>query len=96
MQFPLRGANFRDPEAKFAAMEQVEGSVVTLEREPDNSYDTNAIRVITEAGIFIGYVAKEVAVELAPLLDAELIEPRAVCIKANGIYPEYDTDPESQ
>lgn len=40
-----------------------------LVREPDNKCDSNAIRVEI-ADFFMGYVPKEVAEELAPLMDS--------------------------
>ena len=67
----LRGTNFRPIEAKVRVQELTEGHVLTLEREPYNEHDSNAIKVIDpESEIFLGYVAKEVACELAPEMDA--------------------------
>lgn len=56
---------------------------VELEREPDNEYDENAIKVNIAAdkkltklkGVQLGYLRKEVAAILAPKLDAGSIEP---------------------
>jgi len=56
---------------------------VELEREPDNEYDPNAIKVNIHAkmkltklhGKQLGYLRKEVAALLAPKLDAGSIEP---------------------
>lgn len=42
---------------------------VTLEREPDNEHDTNAILVLDAAGNDLGYVPRDLAKDLAPLLD---------------------------
>ena len=67
----LRGVNFRPIEAKVRVQELTEGHALTLEREPYNEHDSNAIKVIDpESEIFLGYVAKEVACELAPEMDA--------------------------
>lgn len=41
---------------------------VLLEREPDNAFDKNAIKVYHD-DIWIGYIAKEVASWLAPKMD---------------------------
>jgi len=38
-------------------------------REPDNPYDPNAIKVALAGIVFLGYVPKEIAKELAPLMD---------------------------
>jgi hypothetical protein len=45
------------------------GDAVTLEREPDNSHDSNAILVFTD-DTELGYVPREEAKQMAPLLDA--------------------------
>lgn len=69
----LMGVNFRPAEVreivKSGAIEQMP---LHLERDPHNEYDANAIKVIasdTEEDHFVGFVAKEVAEEIAPLLD---------------------------
>jgi hypothetical protein len=46
------------------------GEAVVLEREPDNSHDGNAILVLTQGGTELGYVPRELAKQMAPLLDA--------------------------
>jgi len=64
------------------------GSEVFLERELDNQYDRNAIRVINDTGKMIGYLAKEWASIYAEKLDmgmtfkAEVkeIEPKTITI----------------
>ena len=66
----LRGNNFRPIEAKAIFNSLVEGTGLIIEREPGNQFDPNAIMVIEpESHVHIGYVAKEVAAELAPLMD---------------------------
>lgn len=67
----LRGVNFRPIEAKVKVNELVEGQALLLEREPYNEFDSNAIKVIEpDSQIFLGYVAKEVAADLAPEMDS--------------------------
>lgn len=44
-------------------------TAVTLEREPDNKYDANAIKVMTEYGQ-IGYIGKDYSAILAGFMDA--------------------------
>jgi len=46
------------------------GDAVTLEREPSNRHDSNAILVLSEDGSELGYVPRFEASEMAPLLDA--------------------------
>jgi len=73
MQFEtiLRGVHFRPLSAKEVVNHLQAGTRLTLEREPGNPHDENAIRVVEpESGEFIGYVAKENAAEIAPLMDS--------------------------
>lgn len=66
----LRGNNFRPIEAQAAFAGLIEGDSLILRREPGNQYDFNAIMVLQpESEIHLGYVAKEVAAELAPMMD---------------------------
>lgn len=47
-----------------------EGMDLVLEREPDNPYDPNAVAVLTSSyGDQVGYLNKDLAAELAPLMD---------------------------
>lgn len=46
------------------------GEAVVLEREPDNSHDANAVLVLTQDETELGYVPREEAKHMAPLLDA--------------------------
>jgi hypothetical protein len=52
-------------------MKIVEDDDLELEREPNNEYDKNAIRV-AHGGAKLGYVPRELAQILAPLMDAGL------------------------
>ena len=45
------------------------GDKVIPAREPTNAYDRNAVPIFLEAGHRIGYVPREIACALAPLLD---------------------------
>lgn len=66
----MNGANFRPASAKEIIKSLEVGELLTLERDPDNAYDENAIKVIhPDSGEFIGFVEKDVALELAPLID---------------------------
>jgi hypothetical protein len=46
------------------------GDTVILEREPDNAHDDNAILVLTDDGTELGYVPRQDARQMAPLLDS--------------------------
>ena len=75
----LVGANFRDAETRALVKDHYlfESFPLRLERELDNEYDANAVRVIADTGFadsgpidtFVGYVERDVAAEIAPLLD---------------------------
>jgi hypothetical protein len=47
------------------------GEQLILRREPRNLYDKNAVAVLTMAGAPIGYIPRDVAARLAPVMDAE-------------------------
>lgn len=69
----LRGVSFRPIEAKQIVNELEEGYALTLQREASNPHDENAIMVLDpDTQIHLGYVAKEAASELAPLMDEGL------------------------
>lgn len=55
---------------------------LTLKREPDNPRDKNAIKVIFE-GFHLGYVQKEVAINLAKMMD-EGSKPKAIIKRIFG------------
>jgi hypothetical protein len=67
--FPVRGA-MRSEERRQACDRLAEGDSVKLEREPDNAHDANAILVIGPDDCELGYVPREDACDIAPLLDA--------------------------
>lgn len=57
---------------------------VTIEREPSNQYDPNAIKVLVD-GRQIGYIGKDFSGILAPMMDNEFRSFTAV-IKDCGEY----------
>lgn len=71
----LMGVNFRPIEAKAIVLKLQEGDALILQREPLNAYDGNAVQVLApddnevEPNCFLGYVAKEIASDLAPWMD---------------------------
>lgn len=75
LDFRIMGVNFRPKDgvarAIVARLEVGDELDLRLEPEPDNQYDENAIKVIeVSSGEFLGYVEKEIAKVLAPLLSA--------------------------
>lgn len=66
----MNGANFRPASAKEVLKTLTIGDQLTLERDPQNPYHSNAVKVIEpESGEFIGFVEKDVAEAIAPILD---------------------------
>ena len=68
------GMHFRGPEAKDYAANLEAGAVLYLEREDDNQYDVNAIKVMAP-GVngapmwHLGYINKDNAAWISPDLD---------------------------
>lgn len=69
-QAELRGAQFRPAECKehLKSLADQEDVVLELERDPNNEYDEFAIKLIHD-GFFLGFVQKDVAEKIAPLMD---------------------------
>lgn len=66
----LRGTSFRPIEAKVVVKELEEGAPLMVERDHENEYDSNAIKVIEpDSSEFIGFVAREDAREIAGWMD---------------------------
>lgn len=68
---------------------------VTLEREPDNKYDNNAIQIVVHIHSLsrrtvIGYVPKELAQELAKVIDMG-IQVKASLMQVIGGYSYKET-----
>lgn len=59
---------------------------ITLEREPENEFDTNAICVKNGEGNIVGHIAKEQAAALAPVLDSNIISLQNVSMKSKRDY----------
>jgi hypothetical protein len=80
---PIVGLRFRPPEARETLALLGVGDHLTLRREPGNPHDSNAIQVLIPAGtqlgvedsppleaeVLVGYIGRETAAQLAPLLD---------------------------
>ena len=71
IQFKIKGGSF-DNRQQLLAWLKTHKTQVWLEREPENQFDKNAIRVmINQNGkpYLVGYFPKEIAATLAPLVD---------------------------
>lgn len=65
------GLHFRPSDVKMFVNEEIgPGYPITLEREPDNAYDSNAIMVLAD-DMHIGYVPKHCNTVLAMLMDQD-------------------------
>ncbi|MDD3228906.1 MAG: HIRAN domain-containing protein [Oscillospiraceae bacterium] len=56
-----------------------EGESISLQRDPRNEYDKNAIMVINSAGNQIGFISKELAAVMAPNMDRGIGYTAVVC-----------------
>ena len=79
------------PGASDKLRETPAGTVVTLEREPDNRFDPNAIRCVV-GGLICGYIPKAQAVRLAEDMDAG--KPvTATLVEATKLHIEVEDAP---
>lgn len=72
----LTGVSFRPAEAKEAVKRLSIGDELGLERDPNNQYDSNAVKVVTldtedEEGQFIGFIPAADNTEIAAHLDED-------------------------
>jgi hypothetical protein len=77
------GMRFRDPAEQSVAGALLPGDIVTLERDPFNQHDTNAIKVIY-SDHHIGYIAREPASFIASYMDDGISFTGAVTGRAKG------------
>lgn len=66
----LAGAQFRPAEAKAALRTAAIGDVVSLEPDPENEYDPQAVKVVF-AGHHIGFIPKSANPPIFAALQAE-------------------------
>jgi len=65
----VKGVTFKNAQRNIRTFGCGDFDSYTLVREPDNPHDPNAIRVTVARVVFLGYVPKDLAKELAPLMD---------------------------
>lgn len=73
----LVGSNFRPAECREIVKTLEEGTVLVLERDPQNQYDSNAIKVMYDAGtgdsgpvmMHLGFIPKSDNADLANEMD---------------------------
>jgi len=97
---PLMGVSFRPAEVKefitsWGETTPYDDLIYALERDPTNEYDPNAIKVIIGSSkqepLFCGFIAKEVAEEMAPLLDSGYTLESVTLLSFLGTYkPDFE------
>ena len=65
----LAGTSFGNTKRHVRTFGNADIGRFCLDREPDNPHDPNAIKVTVAGVVFLGYLPREVAKELAPLMD---------------------------
>lgn len=61
---PIQGVKFRPKHIREVVANLKKGEELSLEAEPHNEYDSNAIRIINADGDFLGYVEKGTAADI--------------------------------
>lgn len=91
------GTTFKNRQERIQFIQQFkpEDLSVTLEREPSNTYDTNAIKIVIHIlsiakKAVVGYIPKGLAGELAKVIDAG-IQIKASLIQIIGGYSYKET-----
>lgn len=87
----LVGAYHRGPEAEAMTEALLPGDELSLEREPANQYDPNAIKVLLRE-THLGYVARQTAAFMALYMD-EGHKFSARVIGRSGRYPLLEVGP---
>lgn len=96
MQVPCVGGQHHQLSAAITAGFIVEGTAVSLERQPDNPYDSNAVKVMlngTELGnLQLGYVKKNFAVDLSHHMDKGGMKftARVAMVRANSLMLDVE------
>ena len=84
----LVGVSFGNAQANIKTFGNPHIRWFILVREPDNAHDANAIRVALFGEFFMGYIPKETAAHLAPMMDAgREFDAEFVCINK---HPRHD------
>lgn len=92
------GMHFREKEgvpAKAIVGNMLEGTELTLEREPDNRFDAYAIKVLFE-GQHIGYIEASEAAYIAPEMDEGVPLTCTVTgfvTRSNNLHPVCEITP---
>jgi hypothetical protein len=84
----LSGVSFGDAQANIKKFAHPDIRWFPLVRDRDNPHDPNAIKVALFGRFEMGYIPKEIASRLAPLMDAgKDLDAEFVCVNR---HPSYD------
>ena len=84
--FKVAGVTYENRQLLIAGL--TKSSPISLKRDPHNPYDSNAIEVIIRGGRSIGFVPKNIALNIAPLLDSGMIATVRIGEITGGV-PNY-------
>lgn len=65
----IMGVSFRDTAAQNRYQQLVQGEQLAIEPEPANEFDPYAVKILTQDGVHLGYVPKEISAVLHVLTD---------------------------
>ena len=84
----LSGVSFGNAQSNIKTFGSPDIRWFALFREAGNQHDPNAIRVALFGELFMGYVPKEIARELAPMMDSGMeFDAEFVCVNK---HPYHD------
>jgi len=84
----LSGVSFGNAQENIKTFGSPDIRWFALFREAGNQHDPNAIRVALFGELFMGYVPKEIARELAPMMDSGMeFDAEFVCVNR---HPRHD------
>lgn len=69
----IRGNKFRPAAAKEAARNLSPHEVVIIRPDPTNEHDPNALKIIANNEVFIGFVQRDMAAVIAARLDGDTL-----------------------
>lgn len=69
--FYIAGVQFRTEEERKALANCQEGNILDLVPEPDNNFDTNAVKIMKD-GFHFGYVPRRFSSEVAAAIECEI------------------------
>ena len=80
----IAGVQFRPAACQAAARNLAADEPLTLEREPNNKHDSNAIKIMSTSGLHLGYVPRHIAKGIAPEIDAMIMHYYGVAVASTG------------